>query len=265
LRFAVGDGVILRAGYYESLVRPNMSYLAPRFEIGEEDDEREGAFGNPDLEPYRASNFDLSAEWYFADNAVLQGGIFLKDIEDFIVIAGFEDVTFNGVTADEAEIPINGDEAAVRGLEINYQHALTLLGGPWSGLLFGVNYTYTDTEGTVNGRTIPLPAAAKNVLNGVLGYERNRWSLRLAATYRAEYLDEIEFLGNGDEDRWVKDHTQLDLSAKYNVSDKLQLFVDLINLGDEPFVAYQTGPGRDRLLQYEEYSWTGKLGFRMNF
>jgi outer membrane receptor protein involved in Fe transport len=57
----------------------------------------------------------------------------------------------------------------------------------------------------------------------------------------------------------------LDLSARYNVSDNLQLFLDLINLTDEPYIAYQTGPVLDRLLQYEEYSWTGKLGFRMNF
>lgn len=265
LRYELGDDVVLRAGYYDSLVRPNIAWLAPRFEIGEEDDEREGAFGNPDLLPYEASNFDLSAEWYFADNAVLSAGVFMKDIENFIVVAEFDDVTFNGVQADEAEVPINGDEATVEGLEINYQHALTSLGGPWNGLIFGVNYTYTDSEGTVGGRTIPLPATSDNVMNAMLGYERNKWSLRLAATYRAGYLDEIAFTGGADEDRYVKDHTQFDLSAKYNVSDSFQVFLDLINLTDEPYVAYQTGPGRDRLLQYEEYSWTGKLGFRMNF
>jgi TonB-dependent receptor len=265
LRYELGDDVLLRAGYYESLMRPNMSYLAPRFEVGEEDDEREGTFGNPDLLPYEASNFDVGLDWYFADNAVLSGGIFLKDIDNFIVIAEFEGVTFNGIEADEAEIPINGDQATVEGLEINYQHALTSLGGPWNGLIFGVNYTYTDTEGTVDGRAIPLPATSDNVMNAMLGYERNKWSLRLAATYRAGYLDEIAFTGGADEDRYVKDHTQFDLSVKYNASDSFQVFLDLINLTDEPFMAYQTGPGLDRLLQYEEYSWTGKLGFRMNF
>jgi len=265
LRYELGDDLVIRAGYYESLVRPNMSYLAPRFEIGEEDDERDGTFGNPDLKPYQASSFDISAEWYFDDNAVLSAGLFMKDIEDFIVVAEFEDITFNGVFADEAEIPINGDEATVEGLEINYQHALTSLGGPWSGLVFGVNLTYMDTEGRIAGRTIPLPESAEQVLNGVVGYERNQWSLRLAATYRDLYLDEINFTGGPDEDRYVKDHTQFDLSARYNVSDNVQVFLDLINLTDEPYVAYQTGPLRDRLLQYEEYSWTGKLGVRMNF
>jgi TonB-dependent receptor len=189
----------------------------------------------------------------------------MKDIEDFIVIAEFEDVTFNGITADEADIPINGEAATVEGFEFNYQQALSALRGPWNGLLFGVNYTYTDTEGTVADRTIPLPESSDNVLNATIGYERNRWSLRLAGTYRAGYLDELAFTGGADEDRYVKQHAQFDLSARYNVSDNLQLFLDLINLTDEPYIAYQTGPVLDRLLQYEEYSWTGKLGFRMNF
>jgi hypothetical protein len=31
-------------------------------------------------------------------------------------------------------------------------------------------------------------------------------------------------------------------------------------------VAFQRGPGNeDRLLQFEEYSWTGKIGFRASF
>ena len=265
LRYELASDFILRAGYYESLVRPNINWLAPRFIVGEEDDEREGEFGNPFLQPYQASNFDFSAEWYFADNAVLSAGFFIKDVEDFIVVAEFEDVTFLGIQADEAEIPINGDEASIEGIEINYQHALTALRGPWEGLLFGVNYTRTETEGTVAGRVIPLPESSENVLNAMIGYEKNKWSLRLAATYRDEYLDELNFTGGADEDRYVKAHTQFDISAKYDVSDSLQVFLDLINLTDEPYVAFQNGPIRDRLLQYEEYSWTGKLGFRMNF
>jgi len=39
----------------------------------------------------------------------------------------------------------------------------------------------------------------------------------------------------------------------------------LVNIGDEPFVAYQSGPRSKRLLQYEEYSWTGKLGVRVRY
>jgi hypothetical protein len=39
----------------------------------------------------------------------------------------------------------------------------------------------------------------------------------------------------------------------------------VVNLNDATYTAYQRGPGRDRLLQYEEYSWTAKFGVRLNF
>jgi TonB-dependent receptor len=264
LRYELADDVLLRAGLYGSVVRPNIGNLAPRFLIEENDDgEREGEFGNPDLEPYEASNLDLSIEWYFSDNAVLQGGLFYKEIDNFIVVAEFEDITFNGIFANEAQIPINGGRATVEGLEFGYRHALTSLAAPFDGVVLGFNYTYTDAEGSAQGRIIPLPAAAEHTYNAMLGYEKGRVSLRLAMTYRDEYLDELN--ASPEEDRYVKEHLQYDLSAKVRINDHMQIFAEFINLSDEPYLAFQRGPGLDRLLQYEEYSWTGKLGFKANF
>jgi TonB-dependent receptor len=264
VRYELAEDLLLRAGLYRSVVRPNIGNLAPRFILEESGDgEREGEFGNPDLEPYEAANFDFSAEWYFAENAALQAGVFYKEIDNFIVVAEFEDITFNGIFADEALIPINGDTATVQGLELGYQHALTSLPSPFNGIVLGLNYTYTDTEATIDGRVIPLPAAAESTFNAMLGFEKGRASVRLAVSYRDEYLDELG--GAADEDRYVKDHVQYDLSGKFRLNDRLQLFAELINLGDEPYVAFRRGPGRDRLLQYEDYSWTGKLGFKASF
>jgi TonB-dependent receptor len=263
-RHELADDVLLRVGAFKSVVRPNMSALAPRFVVEENrGGDRQGEFGNPALDPYDASNLDVSVEWYFAENAVLQGGLFYKVIDDFIVDVTYEagdapfNGVFNGVAFDEAVIPRNGEEATVVGLELNYQHALA------NGLLFGCNYTYTDAEGELSGRTIPLPAASKNNANVTAGYENGRFSLRLTAAYRDLYLDELG--SDAEEDRYVKEHLQWDLSAKYRVTDAVQLYADFVNVGDEPYVAYQRFRGADRLLQYEEYSWTGKLGVRVSF
>jgi hypothetical protein len=38
-----------------------------------------------------------------------------------------------------------------------------------------------------------------------------------------------------------------------------------VNLNDATYTAYQEGPDRDRLLQFEEYSWTAKFGVKANF
>lgn len=270
LRHDQGD-VVFRVGTFKSLVRPNIAQLAPIFAVEEADDgEREGEFGNPDLEPYMAWNTDMSVEWYFAPASVLQAGLFHKSIDDFVFTGTYEagdapfNGVFNGIAFDEASIPLNGDSAEVSGFEFNYQHALTNLSAPLDGIILGLNYTLTDTEAGIGSRTIPLPAASKNNYNGMLGYEKGPLSLRLTVAYRDEYLDEVG--GSAEEDRYVKDHTQWDLTASYRVTENFRVYGQFINMNDEPYVAFQRGPlGRDSLLQYEEYSWTARFGLQATF
>jgi TonB-dependent receptor len=261
LRYEASDDVVVRFGAFRSVVRPKIGQIAPRFIVEDTPgDGRVGEFGNPELKPYKAWNFDLSGEWYFAREAVLSGGVFFKKVSDFIVDAEFTSGVFNGVAYDEATIPINGDDATIKGFEFNYQQSLIFLPDPFDGLLAAFNYTYTDAEGDVLGRTIPLPAASKHTYTGLLGYEKGPISLRVAATYRDEYLDELS--GSPEEDRYVKDHLQWDFTAKYALTDNLKLVGELVNVNDATYLAFQNGPGGDRLLQYEEYGWTGKIGIR---
>lgn len=267
-RYDLRNDIVLRAGFFNSVVRPGPEQLAPIFIIEEsEGGDREGEFGNPGLKPYKAFNLDASVEWYFTDAGVLSGGLFYKEIDDFIVNARFEsdeppfNGVYNGIPFDEGIIPLNGEQATVQGFEFNYQHALTQLPAPFNGLLVGLNYTYTDAEGDIGERTIPLPAAAEQTYNAMLGYESGPFSVRLTAAYRDEFLDELE--GSPEEDRYVTDHLQVDLTANYDITDNIKVYSQFLNLTDEPFVAFQRGPGANRLLQYEEYSWTARLGIQI--
>lgn len=262
IRFEPQRNLVFRAAAYRSLVRPNLADLAPRFELS---DDNEGDFGNPDLRPYRAWNFDASAEYYFSNNGAISANFFYKDVNDFIVDSFNEDGgVFNGITFEEAVIPINGDSATIKGVELSLSQALTFLPSPLDGFLLQVNYTYTDAEGTLNdGRDIRLPASSKHTLNAVLGYEKGPFSFRLAGTYRDKYLDEIG--ASAEDDRIVASHFQLDASAKYRVNKNLQFFLEWVNINDEPYFAYQNRDNRRRLLQYEEYSWTAKFGAKVNF
>ncbi len=276
VRYAPARDVVLRAGVFKSLMRPKLSNIAPRFVIEENDEgEREGEFGNPDLKPYRAWNFDVAAEYYFARNAVVQGGVFYKKIKDFIVDVEFgeDDAPYNGVyngiAFTEAEIPLNGDKATVKGFEFAYQQAFDFLPGALSGLLTNINYTYTDAKGRLAdgtdlaGRRIALPSSSKHTINAMLGYEKGPVSLRLSATHRSGYLDEVG--GGADEDRYVRKHIQVDFTAKYQVTKAFQLVAEAVNIFDEPYTAYANYGGSRRLLQYEEYGPTIKFGARASF
>ena len=266
VRYNATDKFVVRGAFSQSVVRPGIGKMAPRFYVN---DDEEGEFGNPDLDPYRAQNFDASVEYYFAEGGVIQLGYFYKDIKDFIVDQNYDEPgTYRGIDYEEAVIPINGNAATVNGVEFNYQQALDFLPGLLDGALVGFNYTYTDSEGTVpdgdgGTRTIPLPASAKNTYNAMIGYDKAGLELRLTAAYRDEYLDELG--GEPETDRYVKDHLQVDFSAKYRFSDHFQVFADFVNLNDEPYTAFQKGPGRDRLLQYETYSYTAKFGLRYTY
>jgi outer membrane receptor protein involved in Fe transport len=138
-----------------------------------------------------------------------------------------------------------------------------MLPAPFDGLLANINYTYTNARGDVLGRRIPLPSASKHTANFVLGYEKGPVSLRAAASYRDQFLDE---LGEGpDQDRYVRPLFQVDVTAKYRITDNFQLFFNVVNLNNATFTAYQNGPSQRRLLQFETYQRTFKFGATANF
>ncbi|HSG33592.1 MAG TPA: TonB-dependent receptor, partial [Sphingomonadaceae bacterium] len=271
LRWEAQDDLVVRLAGYRSLVRPKLSRLAPRFFVEQNDeDEREGEFGNPDLLPYEAWNFDASLEYYLSGNGAISGAVFYKDVKNFIVDTVVEDGTYRGIAFDEAVIPINGDSGEIFGFELGYSQAFTSLPEPFDGLLFQANYTYTDATGLIptdgdptDLREITLPSSAQNTFNAVLGYDKGPIDLRLSGTYRDSYLDEAG--DEAEEDRIVDNHFQLDLSAKFRVTQNVQLFYEWININNAKYFAYNTFGGRRNLLQYEEYNWTMKFGARVNF
>lgn len=269
LRYSPTDDVVLRAAGYRSIVRPKLSKLAPRISVNEDD---EYEFGNPNLKPYEAWNIDLSAEYYFANNGALSAGFFYKDVKNFIVDTevGGPDSFLGFDFVEGATIPINGDSGEIYGFELSYSQALDMLPAPLDGLLVQANYTYTDATGTVptdmdptDPRDIMLPTTSKHTFNAVLGYEKGPVSLRLAGTYRDKMLEEIGDVA--EEDRYARDHFQLDLSAKYRVTQNVQIFYEWVNINNAKYVAYNKFGGRKNLLQYEEYNWTMKFGAKVNF
>jgi TonB-dependent receptor len=260
--------VVARAAGYKSLVRPNLSDLAPRYSYN---DDYEAEFGNPYLKPYQAWNLDFGVEYYFAGNGAVTFGAFYKKVKDFIVTRYFgEDGTdpTTGLEYTELRIPENGDSADIAGFEVGYSQAYTMLPAPFDGLLTQVNYTYTYSRGTVHDsddvayRT-SLPTNAKNTFNVVLGYDKGPLDLRLAGTYRDKYLDELG--DTQEEDRWVDSHFQLDFSGKLKIFEGVKLTVDVININNAKYYAYENYAGARRLLQFEKYGPTYKFGVKANF
>ena len=268
LRYEPQTDLVLRAGFYRSIVRPSPFQQAPHFAVEEADDgERSGEFGNPALLPTEAWNFDAAAEYYMSATGALHASVFYKSLDNFIVdvntdVAG----SFRGIAFDEATIARNGDEADIFGIELGFSQAFS---GTLDGFVVQANYTFTDADGTVTTlasegpRSIPLPATAKHTANFSVGYDKGPVDIRLSGTYRDKYLDELS--DTSDLDRYVDDHFQLDLSAKYRVTDSVQLFYEWVNINNAKYFAYNRFGGGRNLYQYEEYNWTMKGGVRVTF
>ena len=91
-------------------------------------------------------------------------------------------------------------------------------------------------------------------------YEKYGFTTRISANYNSEY---ILFVGEEEaQDLWLDSHLQFDFLARYQITEKFSVYMEMINLSDEPYRVYEGTP--DRVRQEEYYGWWGTIGFRFD-
>jgi TonB-dependent receptor len=265
VRIAPSDDSIFRLAYSQSLGRPEYSTLSPGGSYNTADGT--ASFGNPDLEQYRADNFDATAEWYFAPGGLLSVGGFAKFIKNpiFTQTSVLTNQIINGVTIPALRVaqPFNADRGDIVGIEAQYQQQLTFLPGLLSGL--GVQLTGTLTDSTLrlpNGRTSTFPSQSQYLYGAELFYQRGRVEASVAYHNTGAALLVI-----GDpayNDQFNDDLRRLDAKASVALFENVRLFAEAQNLTDEPARQYQAG-NRDWLIQNERYGRTFYGGVSVHF
>jgi TonB-dependent receptor len=121
----------------------------------------------------------------------------------------------------------NQKKANVHGLEFNVQHMFGNTG-------FGVQANYTLVRSSLKydnasvGEQFALPGLSDSA-NLVGIYEDNKWAIRAAYNWRDEFLAST-FDGAGPNPVYVQAYGQLDLSVGYNITEKLSVQAEAINL-----------------------------------
>jgi TonB-dependent receptor len=256
--YSFAERTNLRAAVTRTLARPDYYDLVPYNIVLREDNEIER--GNPDLQPTVAWNADLMAAHYFESVGVISAGLFYKQLDDFIYFF----TTREEIDGDIWEItqPRNGESATLRGVEIALQGQMRFLPEPLDGLGLYLNYTFTDSEATFPGaRKATLPGQSKHVGNLALSYEKGGFNGRVSVNFHGKFIDEAGELAV--EDIYYDNHYQLDFSATQAISDKVGIFVQALNLTNEP-LRYYLGSG-DRPLQEEYYGWWATFGVKLDF
>ncbi len=271
-RFAARENLLLRAAWTNTIGRPAYELTVPFriFEIDPDgDDEFEGALatGNPDLDPLESMNLDASIEWYLNSAGIVALGVFYKDIDNPIYtrVTELEDQVFEGRFFTELEIerPENADSGEILGVELNYQNQFRSLPSPFDGFGISLNYTWTDSEARVFDRDgeVPFFLQSENIGNVAIFFEKYGFAARLALNYRSEYLDSL-----GDDvetDIYVAERQQLDFKASYAFTPGFSVFVEALNILDEP-LRFTSG-NRSRLAENEIYSWNALVGVQLKF
>lgn len=265
-KYDISNQTVLRFAWTNTLARPNYADLVPSLDIVLGDEEIFA--GNPDLEATTSMNFDLMAEHYFQSVGLISGGLFYKDIENFIYTfqgEAVDDSLGAGTTGFEVFQPLNGDGASVFGLELAFQRQLDFLPGFARNFSLYLNYTYlsSSADGIRNEdgdeRTdLDLPNTAPNMFNGSLGYADKKFSARLSANFSDSYIDEIG--GNDFEDRYYDTQLFIDFNASFQVNKNLSIYTTVNNLNNQPLRYFQGA--KERTMQAEFYGQRLTFGLK---
>jgi len=272
--FDLSDDVLLRFGASRVMARPEYNRIAPTI-TSFTPLLFTGTGGNPSLNPYRADQFDLAAEWYFAEDSLLAASFFYKDMDSYVVngtgperlpteIADPNDARLDDPEADcqpistgiygciyQIDRPVNGDGGQIQGVELSWQQSFA------NGFGAIVNYTYSDASSD-NGD--PVPGNSENVANITGYFENDRFGVRLAYNYRSEY-----FIDNDRGRQLYSDATDsLDLSANVNITDNVAITLDAVNLLDEELFQYYDND-TSRPARYYDNGPIYYLGVRLKF
>jgi len=259
LKYDLNRNTIFRFAWTNTLARPNYEDLVPSVDIVNED--REIYLGNPDLDPTTSMAFDLMAEHYYKNVGILSGGVFYKDIQDFIYTSILED----DATGFDVFQPLNGEGATIFGFEVAYQRQFDFLSGFWRNFSLYLNYTFlTSSTNGVNNEDgderddVDLPGTAPNMFNGSLAYNDNRLNIRFSVNYSDAYIDEIG--GRAFEDRFYDEQLLMDLNANFAVTPQLRIFLDVNNITNQPLRYFQGVSSRTQQAEY--YGVRASLGLK---
>ncbi len=285
------DDIIIRAAVADVMTRPTLGNLTPGGSV--DGFNYRINYGNPFLDPFRATSYDLAFEWYFAPQSIFSVALFKKDIASFPVSTTTRG-TFASTGLPTSIIPPsspaainpegqlwtinsigNGEGASLKGVEVSLQAPFTFLPGFLSNFGGIANATFVDSDAdySVAGPSI-VPGGAnvgairngtlfnlsKRAYNGTLYYDDGKFSARASISYRSRYADANSGTGNVFEG--YGSTINVDASMRYAITDNIELSVEGINLTDEYRYRF-TDIDADRNYENNHFGRTFLFGARV--
>lgn len=210
-----------------------------------------GTSGNPNLDPFRASQFSLAWEDYFTAGGLISAGFFYKQVDNFVINANIPTLVPDdfGGTVNNVVTPVNGGKGKIYGAEIGGLYSFS------NG--FGVSANYTRSQSKSDQDTsfatdLPIPGVSKNSANVTAYFERFGFSARVAYAWRSKAVNN-SLVGstfpfpdqNGDikvYGVYAASYGQLDGQVGYDFNERMGVVLSAVNITNEKQHTYLQFP-----------------------
>jgi TonB-dependent receptor len=198
--------------------------------------------GNPDLNPWRSTNFGASAEYYINETSMLSLALFRINVDSFIKNGSVTNCTLpdeDGVVRDHCIVitqPVQGTGNSIHGAEFDYRQGFTFLPSFLSKTGMEINATYAPSnsgETDLAGKKIPFQDNSTKSGNFILWYQDDHFQARLAYNYRSRRAVMDSVGGITGLEMYEAPQKYLDASISYKFSKYAEVFLDGTNLTNE--------------------------------
>ena len=198
--------------------------------------------GNPALNPWRSTNYGLSAEYYIDSTSMIGLELFRINVDSFIESGAVTNCTLpdeDGVVRGHCIAitePLQGSGNSIQGAEFDYRQGFTFLPG-WlsnTGLEFNATYAPSNTgETDLAGHKVPFQDNSTESGNFILWYQDKRFQTRVAYNYRSKRAVQDSVGGIQGLEMYEAPQRYLDAEIAYKFDKHLEVFVNGTNLTNE--------------------------------
>ena len=201
--------------------------------------------GNPDLDPWRATNVEASLEYYLGRGSLLSLGVFHISVDSFIQNGNVvrTDLPDNdGVVRNRTvsiSTPVQGSGGSLKGVEAGAKISFTDLGfvpGFLSNFGIDTNFTYSPSstgDKDLAGNKIPFQDNSEIQTNAALFYQDSRFQARVAWNFRSKRAVQSNFGGIAGLELYQAPTNYVDASVSYDVTPNITVYGQGSNLTGE--------------------------------
>jgi iron complex outermembrane receptor protein len=248
IRMRVAQRAALTLGAAEVMTQPSFNDLAPGIRLNYAD--KTARAGNPQLDPFRASQFLAELTWVPERGRRLSGSIIYRDIESYFALVE-ESIEIDDDTYLVTR-PVNGENGYILSASVRLEQNLRRLSRRLRNLALSISYIHnkssTDMRDPYTGHKLPVPNTVEQVFRTDLIYSKNTFTGKLSYQWRGKSLKSS--VSESGLSVWNQPVGSLNLNLGWQLNETLQFSFDARNLlNEEPI---QTSDHDNQLWRIRE-------------